>query len=184
MKRQSWTPILALTLLALASSLATADSLTYTFDVIPPSGSISGGPGATIGWGFSITNNSTLEDLVTTDLSAGVFLYGTPISLFDFPIIAPGGNLTESFVANTKGLYQDTFFSIVPPGSSDTGIFTLSAEFCNDPTNPGTCSKATDAQVAYSASVSGATVPEPATISLLGTGLLGLLKLIHRKSQR
>jgi len=181
MKWQSWFSISLFAVLLFASSSVEADTLTYTFDVIPPSGNVTGAPGATVGWGYSITNNSSSEHLVTTALNAGSFLFGTPLSLFDFPIVAPGGNVTENFIATTMGLYQETFFSNVPPGSSDTGVFTLSAEFCGDPTNPSTCSAASNAMAAYDANVSATTVPEPPTLLSSGTGLFGLLVLMRRK---
>jgi hypothetical protein len=164
------------------ASLAFADSLTYTFDVIPPSGNVTAVPGATVGWGYSITNDSLSEDLVTIALNANPFFFGTPLSLFDFPIVAPGATITENFVVNTMGLYQETFFPNLPPGSSDTGVFTLSAEFCSGPTSPGTCTSVPDTVVAYSATVSA--VPEPSTILLSTAGLLGLLVLARRKLRR
>ena len=185
MKRQSWIPIFALAMLVFASSRAAADSLTYTFNVIPPSGAVSGGPGATVGWGYSITNNSSTEDLVTTDLNAGVFLYGAPSLLFLFPIVSPNATVSEDFLADTTGLYQETFLPGIPPGSIDTGVFTLSAEFCTNPTNPDTCRTTADALVGYSATASAeTTVPEPGTVSLLAAGLLLLLRLRRRDPRR
>lgn len=50
----------------------------FTFDTLPTSGKISGLPGSTVGWGFSITNESSSDWLIPTNLTADPFLHGTP----------------------------------------------------------------------------------------------------------
>ena len=48
-------------------------------------------PGSTVGWGYSITNNSATNWLVVYGLAAGNFPGATPNPyFFDFPSIAPG----------------------------------------------------------------------------------------------
>lgn len=48
-------------------------------------------PGSTVGWGYSITNNSTTNWLVVEGLTAGNFSGSTSNPyFFDFPSIAPG----------------------------------------------------------------------------------------------
>ena len=64
----------------------------FTFSMLPGDGNISGTSGSTIGWGYTITNLST-NWLLTTNLSADLFLNGTANALFDFPILAPGATL-------------------------------------------------------------------------------------------
>ncbi len=56
------------------SQSAYADS--FTFSSIPASGNISGPAGNSVGWGFSITNYSSSDWLVTTNLIADVFFTG------------------------------------------------------------------------------------------------------------
>ena len=58
-------------------AIALADS--YTFSVTPTNGAISGTAGSTIGWGYSITNSSSTDWLVTSDLTASPFANGTPV---------------------------------------------------------------------------------------------------------
>jgi hypothetical protein len=98
--------LIPLLLAAPAPSLLGSD--VYTFSTIPGTGNISGAPGATIGWGYSITNESTTDWLLATNLNADSFAFGTPTLLFDFPEIAPGATVTEVFdPIGLTGLYED-----------------------------------------------------------------------------
>ncbi len=59
-------------LLLLSSLLAAvcAADPTFTFSTVPGSGDISGAPGQTTGWGYSITNNDSTDYLMLTNLDA------------------------------------------------------------------------------------------------------------------
>jgi hypothetical protein len=156
---------------------ARADS--FTFGLLPPSGAVAGPPGATVGWGYSITNQSATNWLVLTGLSADVFLNGTPnAALFDFPTIAPTTTITVPYdPINFLGLYEFTWDPSAPVGFTNLGSFILSGEFwTNDPLAGGSfVSLAADQSAAYSATVTpSAAVPEPSTLLLLATGLSGL----------
>lgn len=59
----------------------------YTFSPLPADGNIAGAPGSTIGWGYSIHNESSTHWLATTGLNAGSFGDATPNAIFDFPIL-------------------------------------------------------------------------------------------------
>ena len=84
-------------ILALAAAVLffTASALadTYTFAALPGPGTTHTAPGSTVGWGYSITNNSTTKWLVITglDASTSAFITSNPY-FFDFPSIAPGAS--------------------------------------------------------------------------------------------
>ncbi len=65
-----------------AIPLAAAD--VYNFSLLPPNGIVAGGAGSTVGWGYSIQNQSSTLWLVTTSLNSSPFLNATPNTLFDF----------------------------------------------------------------------------------------------------
>ena len=109
---------------------ASAD--TFDFNLVPTSGIISGSPGSTVGWGYTIVNNSTSDWLVTTALSAGTFSNGLPQSLFDFPVVAPLSTVTQQFNMDTgNGLFQISWDISAVVGSQNSGSFGLSAEWWN-----------------------------------------------------
>ena len=178
MAKQTFLKIfLACCALLVLSTAAYADP--FTFSTLPTDGNISGTAGSTIGWGYRITNLST-NWLVATNLSAGLFLNGTPNALFDFPILAPGAVVSVVFDALAgSGLYGLTWNATAPVGFTNSGTFVLSAEFWNgDPFAGGNfLSTAPDQSAAYSASVSGGStpVPAPSTFILLATGLAAVL---------
>ncbi len=169
---------LSLTLL-FASGPARAD--TYTFSLIPASGDVSGLAGSTVGWGYSITNESTTDWLVTTGLSSDPFLNGIPNLIFDFPDLGPGVTLTVPFSLAPTGLYELTWDATAPMGFVNFGTFTLSAEWwTGDPLNGGApIMAAADALAPYSATV--AMIPEPATVLLLLGGLGGVAFRARRR---
>jgi hypothetical protein len=173
---------LALGLLLAAHSVRADDIITFT--VLPPD--VSGAAGTTVGWGYSITNDSSTDYLDLSDIDASVFQYGDPDSspfLFSFPGLAPGATFTQSYdPLDDLGLFQLTWDSDAPAGFTNTGTFGLYGAFC-DPSDPF-CVEDGDVQgsdlafSAYSATVSpsgAVTVPEPSTLLLL-CAALGLLR--------
>lgn len=153
---------------------ATATPLDWSIDVLP-SVNLSGPPSSTVQWNYSITNLSDTDTLVLNSLNAGVFQYGMPMSIFDFPIVAPLGSALGP-------LYQFTFDSNAPIGFINSGTFDLTADFyIGEPSNDGTFdTSAPDKSVAYSVTVAGATVPEPGTFILV----LAILPILSWKLRR
>jgi hypothetical protein len=82
-----------------AASAATLSADSITFSLLPGDGNLSGAPSSLIGWGYSITNNSTADWFLATGLNSDSFSNGTPTSLFDFPEVGPGQTVTEAFDA-------------------------------------------------------------------------------------
>ncbi len=160
-------------LCALAASAADV----YNFGLIPLGGSVQGAPGSTVGWGYTLQNQSTSLWLVPMNLNVGVFSNSTPSLLFDFPILAPSTSVAESFdPVKPSGLYELTWNSSAPAGFSNTGTFTLDAQWwTGDPLTGGVLvSGAPSASARYTATVSAASVPEPGTIAVTGVALLAL----------
>ena len=87
----------------------------HTFSLLPSSGQIAGVPGQTVGWGYSIENQSTAFWLVTTGLASGPFQFATPNLVFDFPILAPDSSVTVPFdAAALTGLLALTWDTSAP----------------------------------------------------------------------
>jgi hypothetical protein len=172
-----------LVLIFCLSALAASSAELYDFSLLPPDGAVQGASGSTVGWGYTLHNESSSLWLITTDLNAGTFLEATPTLLFDFPILAPGASVTEKFdPASSTGLYQMTWDAAVRPGFVNTGNFTLDAQWwTGDPLAGGHfASDAPTASAGYTATVPGA-APEPGTIGLMALGLSGLLAVARRR---
>ena len=167
-RRRSRSATMALLCIALLAS-ATASADIYSFTVLP--NDVAGTAGSTVGWGYTISNQSLTSWLVITTLNAGAFDHGTPNSLFDFPDIAPGASVTVGFdAAGLAGIYELTWDTSAPAGFVNSGFFDLSAQWWDgDPLAGGNfLSSALDESAAYSATVLGpASVPEPLTAPLL-----------------
>lgn len=180
-------PLIPLLFFAAVPNWLLADDI-YTFSVIPSPGNISGAPGATIGWGYSITNQSTADWLLATNLNADSFAWGMPNLLFDFPEVAPGATVMEAFdpIGGT-GLYEDMLNGSAPLNSMDSGHFVLSAQWYEgDPFNGGNLiADAIDSSAAYTATVTGgvSSAPEPHSVYLLLTAVVaaGALRAVQRR---
>ena len=149
----------------------------FTFSTLPGSGDVAGPAGSTVGWGYSITNNSLTDWLVTTAISAGTFFNGIPSAIFDFPILAPGATISVPFsAAGGLGLYELTWNATAPAGFVNSGTFDLSAEWWNgDPFAGGSfLALAADETAPYTATVTARALPVPSTLLLMVLGLAAL----------
>jgi hypothetical protein len=123
--RRTWGWMMAASLASLAS-MPILQANTYNFTLLPTSGNVAGPPGSTVGWGYTLNNESAHDWLVTSDLEAGAFLNGSPNSLFDFPDLGPGQSETVQFDSVTGvGLCELTWDVSAPIGFTNTGTFEL-----------------------------------------------------------
>jgi len=167
----------------LLSPSAHALPFTFTFGLLPPGGIVAGAPGQLVGWGYALANTDTVNWFVPTQLSASSFALGTPdASYFDFPILAPGLGAALAFDPGTgQGLLGVQLHPGALLGQSETGQFTLAGVWWNgDPLGGGMLLQPSDRVSApYVVQVAGGAVPEPATLPLLGAGLLWLLLMLR-----
>jgi hypothetical protein len=150
-----------------------------------PGTDISGAPGDTVGWGYSITNDSATDWLQPEGL-ASVVLPGdlTPIQIFDYPEVGPGQTVTEPFSAATLtsncsqlpcGLLEVTIANGASP-ETVSGTFDIAAEYYADAAETMDDGPAPDLTADYSLTVTGiTTTPEPGTLMLLFAGFSALL---------
>jgi PEP-CTERM motif len=168
-----------LLMLGFAGTCSRLSADSFTLGTLPSDGKIAGLAGSTIGWGYTITNNSASDWLVTDAVNADAFLNlnGLPNVLFDFPIVAPLATVSVPYDSiGGLGLYEITWDAAAPAGFVNSGTFTLTGEWWdNNPFNGGNPIDAPteDESAAYSATVSPAvsSVPEPSTLALLCIGL-------------
>lgn len=151
-----------------------ARALPFTFAVVPAD--ISGAPGDTVGWGYSITNTSGDFWLLLTDLSLGTFSDGVINVLFDAPSIAPLDTVVRSYDPGVAGLAEFTWDPTAPIGSFNSGFFEVTGEFyLGDPSLGVLVDVADPQRAAYSVTATGSTpVPEPGTLLLLSVGAAAL----------
>jgi hypothetical protein len=193
MTRMFYITLLGLLAMCLAAS---ADSVTLT--LAPSDGSVSGLPGDSVGWGYTLVNGSSDYLLVansyfcesgqdplftTCSPSLGASTYQDFIAN-DFTLIAPGGSADATFDAVTNsGVGEYNIDPLVTSGS-DSGSLTIVYDLYDaDPTmgaanqicpNDSVC----DWEVSASAQVLVAgtsTVPEPRLPIFLAFGFLALI---------
>jgi len=190
--RQRLFGIVILTILFAATSYA--DTLGFTFSTIPPSGSISGAAGSTVGLGYTVTNNSLNQWLMFNDIRIDVTSpNGTANpSVFDSPIVAPNTTITTDY-DGINGLLEFHWDASAPAGSSISGNLFLSAEWwTGDPFDEGEFLEAIpDFSVPFSVTVpvscNCTPVPEASSLQTLILGLSGIgalsLVIVNRKER-
>jgi hypothetical protein len=182
---RKWAGLVAALLLPVAMSAAP------TFALIPANGIVSGAPGTTVGWGFTITNDTDYLLVSSFNFCEGAALptcptqtYGTfsdftAQHLLDPVIVAPGGTVTQNFaLAGFQGVGSFAINPGAPVGAQDLGtIFLTYDKFTCDVVNDLGCSPdqtVFGATLTATAQVDVTAVPEPAVIWLAGLGLAAM----------
>ena len=177
--------VVAILCLFALSGVARADTLpTLTLD--PVGGALTGAPGSTVGWGFTLENLGVNFVEVTSfefcvgvitspcnNSSLGTFTDFTP---FNFILVGPSSSVTQVF-DNTLMTGVGSFLINLGATGSDIGQIVMHYDlYSSDPTLGGT-------QIAFnnsltadaSVTVETRSVPEPASLLLLASGLAGCL---------
>jgi len=152
----------------------------------PEDGIISGTPGSTVGWGFTLSNDvgfvvPSLVVFCEGAFSSGcINTYGTFTDFaaqFQFNVV--GTTVVQSFNdATHQGIGSFTINPNAPVGAKDIGtIFLVYDTFTCDITDVNCNPIQTEfsQQVAVSAEVNVTGVPEPTTLGLTGFGILGII---------
>ena len=178
--RSKWVSRLVMVLALTAPTIAEATPFTLTLTLAD----ITGEPGATIGWGYTVSND-TDDWLELTGVGheplgglggvGGTFEHASAQSLFLFPILAPHTALSVPY-GSGAGLFELTWNPSAPIGFINVGKFVVSGAFWDadpfDPAGANLLASADDQIAPYSATVIAPTgVPEPTTLLLMGLGL-------------
>ena len=157
--------------LLLGGSSALASPVQVSFSALPSS--VSGGAGSTVGWGYSISNDTSnwlLAQFInfSTPAQSGSFDF----TIFDYPFIAPHTTVTLSYNPAGSGLAQFTWSSSAAPGTVNAGSFLLEARLFSDMSGKIDLGPV-NVSAPYSVSLSP--VPELPSLVLVGFGLACLL---------
>lgn len=174
-----------------AGTLTAAPVLTLD----PADGIRTGNPGETVGWGFSITNDTALYLVVSGNTPAG-FTFGigsfTDYLGLNFYVVNPNSNLDVSFdEGTTQGLGAYAINAGAPVGGFDAGSFAVIYDlYVNDPNDINFTQDQGDLLgqqfdiVQGSVTVTDAVVvPEPGSLVLVGFAGVGLLFWRRRQSR-
>jgi hypothetical protein len=156
---------------------------TSTFNLIPVNGFLTGQPGETIGWGFTLTNDTdylVVTGSVFTQLTGvGIGSYTDIISTEFFPV-GPATTITWSQNFDNSLPTGTGSFTINPavPFETITGRIDLTYDLYSDPGATVFVSSGAFTDELVTIEV----VPEPATLGLAGGALL--LFALRRKLTR
>lgn len=192
--------VLALVVLTGCCAYADPD---VTLTLIPITGTVEGAPGDTVGWGYTITNNSAFflvldqsvfcgpgGDPMFNDCSSpynGVTQFGPSLGTYTDYIapqgieIAAGGSSMQNFDSTAMTGIGAYMIDAAPAGSVDLGnIFLVYDEYTADPFMGGTFVDETESFATAEVIVA----PEPSTFGLAAGCLLALAALRRRQLSR
>ncbi len=170
--------------------LTAANAAAESFTLDPPAGILSGAPGASVGWGFTITIDTGgsivvrgfgFDDLTPVGDQAGWFAAGvfTRAINRDNPFTAP-------YIEGASGLQYD-IWSTATAGQHSSGRIFMVYDMYSDPNATdliatGLIFYAQRNAADVVAEVDVAAIPEPSTVLLAAAG--GVLALLHRRRIR
>jgi len=109
-----------------------------TLSTLPSDGSVFGHPGETVGWGYSIEND-TSSWLVPMGLSANGILFGSLTDVYDYGVVAPLSTATIPYqfaspggAGFSSGLFEYLIPGATPTGLTQSGSFILQYQFFSD----------------------------------------------------
>jgi hypothetical protein len=162
-------------LFGLFALVASGASAGVIFSTIPADGHVYGMPGETVGWGSEVTNDTPY--VLSLDGVSGATDFGDlDTFVFDFPFLAPHSTSMMDYVPGVSGLAELLIPGTAKEGDSGSGFITFYA------TLSGIDSDYSESLV-FDAPIAATAVPEPATMGLLLTGLVGLAGRRMRKNR-
>ena len=169
--------------LIIMMSASLLPAATFSFELLPGGGAIQGNAGSSIGWGYSLANESPDEWLLTTSLNSDPFVSATPTILFNFPILPPGATVVQPYdsIAGT-GLVELLLSSYSGNSVINSGQFEIEAQWWSGNPFAGGAylADATPALQAYQA-IATAT-PEPSSTAMVVIGLAALSIVFVKRS--
>jgi hypothetical protein len=174
-----------------AVSISASPVLTLT-----PSGDVSGTPGSTVGWGFTITNDANYMEITSSQYCVNpvnfpVVCNPSALGMYN-DFIGPNGTIVGPPGGTDPDTVSQSFDPIAMTGvgnfvinaldlvnSGDTGQIVLTYELYNlDPNDPNAVPLDNGQEQVLSANasvtVTGSSVPEPGTAGLMAAALAGL----------
>jgi hypothetical protein len=177
MKRLSLVVLLAAALAALAYG-----DPTITISTLPLSGTVGGGPGTVVGWGFTLTDSSADQWVILDDSSfSGPQVYGTYVDYLasNSYVAGPAPESSTLHVAwnpsliPPQGLGEFDLNPTALPGASIRGNIVVDYQlFSEDPNSPSFDPGSFISAGTVDAPVDINVVPEPASIFLTGGAIL------------
>jgi len=182
----------------LLAAVAMAAPIPPTLTLIPSDGSVAGGPGGVVGWGFTLTNTDPSDWVVLTGSEfTGSTVYGNYVDYLSLPtaplyVAGPApesSTVTQDWDPSSNpplGVGEFDINSTAAPGPITGDIVVHYSEFSQDPNSPtfdpDTSTVIADATLTNPATIN--VVPEPAMLSLLLVGAVPLTIGQYRRRKR
>ena len=159
--------------------IAAAQDITLT---PTPTDSQSGPAGSTVGWGYTITND-TSDYYQPEALDISPMADDTPTIIFDFPTVAPDSSVTEDFDPSTDiGLVEVELGGAA--NSVDTAILTMIGELFADSSLTTDLGAAPEVTASITATTTGPTgVPEGNPLPSMALAILVLGYCFYLRSR-